>query len=96
MQFDTTCMPTGILSFRVVCHWFSRGCQFHLLLSTLPIRHYLYNTLPTPTPTPKIKFKKHQNKLNQIQQTYTKKQQTNIETKKKPQQQRENLLNYAY
>lgn len=56
----------------------------------------LYNTLPTPTPTPKIKFKKHQNKLNQIQQTYTKKQQTNIETKKKTQQQRENLLNYAY
>lgn len=94
MQFNTTCIPTGILSFRVGCHWFSRGCQFHLLLSTLPIRHYLYNTLPTPTPT--IKFKKHQNKLNQIQQTYTKKQQTNIETKKKQQQRRENLLNYAY
>lgn len=81
MQFDTTCIATGILSFRVGCHWFSRGCQFHLLLSTLPIRHFLFNTLPIPAH--KIKFKKKNHyKLNKIQQTYTKKQQTNIETKK--------------
>lgn len=81
MQFDTTCIPTGILSFRVGCHWFSRGCQFHLLLSTLPIRHFLFNTLPIPAHKIKLKKKNHY-KLNKIQQTYTKKQQTNIGTKK--------------